>query len=73
MRGTSSSLWRKWNDLFQMNAIWEQESNPRVKFTPAKSCRQHFASPVNPPTTCRWSAQAAAGVCLGVNGAAAVK
>jgi hypothetical protein len=27
-----------------MNAIWEHESNPSIKFTAAKSRRQRFAS-----------------------------
>jgi len=27
-----------------MNAIWEHESNPNIKFTAAKSRRQRFAS-----------------------------
>jgi len=35
-----------------MNAIWEQESNPKIKFTPAKSRQQRFPSPVDPPTAC---------------------
>jgi hypothetical protein len=29
-----------------MNAIWEHESNPNIKFTPAKSRRQRFSCPV---------------------------
>jgi hypothetical protein len=31
--------------LSQMNDIWEHESNPKAKFTPAKSRRQCFSSP----------------------------
>jgi hypothetical protein len=40
-----------------MNVIWEHESNPRIKFTAAKSRRQRFSSPVDPLTACRWSSQ----------------
>lgn len=40
-----------------MNAIWEHEVNPNIKFTPVKSRRQRFARPVDPPTACRWSSQ----------------
>jgi hypothetical protein len=29
-----------------MNAILEHESNPKIKFTPAKSRRQRFSSPL---------------------------
>jgi hypothetical protein len=44
-------------DLSQMNAIWEHESNPNIKFTAAKSLRQRFASSVDPPTAFRWFSQ----------------
>jgi hypothetical protein len=30
-----------------MNALWEHESNPNIKFTAAKSRRQRFSSPVD--------------------------
>jgi hypothetical protein len=36
-----------------MNAIWEHESNPKIKFTAAKSRRQRFSGPADPPTACR--------------------
>jgi hypothetical protein len=36
----------------ESNAILEHESNPKINFTPAKSRRQRFSSPVDPPTAC---------------------
>jgi hypothetical protein len=38
-----------------MNAIWEHESNPKIKSNPAKGRQQRFSSPVDPPPSAELS------------------
>src|SRR6516162_4003498 len=52
MRPTSAEpIFSRWTPSGSMNPI------PEINFTPAKSRRQRFSGPVDPPTACRWSPQ----------------
>src|SRR6516162_11316717 len=44
-------IFSRWTPSGSMNPI------PELEFTPAKSRRQRFSGPVDPPSSCRWSPQ----------------